>query len=76
MAEAEEVEFKFLEEATGLTRGNLSSHVSKLEEPGYVAVTKAFRGRIPVTSYRLTADGRRALDAYRARLLEGLQKRR
>ncbi len=76
LAAADEVEFKFLEEAIGLTRGNLSSHVSKLEEAGYVAVTKSFRGRIPVTSYRLTADGRRALDAYRTRLLDGLQKRR
>ncbi len=76
LAAADEVEFKFLEEAIGLTRGNLSSHVSKLEEAGYVAVAKSFRGRIPVTSYRLTAEGRKALEAWRTRLLEALQKRR
>ncbi len=76
LAAAEEVEFKFLEGAVGLTRGNLSSHVSKLEEAGYLTVSKTFRGRIPVTSYRLTAEGRKAFEAYRSRLLDGLQKRR
>ncbi len=75
LVSAEEVEFKFIEEATGLTRGNLSAHVSKLETAGYLTVAKAFRGRIPVTSYRITVEGRKALDGYRKHLLDGLQQR-
>jgi DNA-binding MarR family transcriptional regulator len=75
LAAADEVEFKFLEEALGLTRGNLSAHVAKLEGAGYVTVHKAFRDRIPVTSYRMTPAGKKALDAYRRQLLGGLQGR-
>ena len=69
LASVEEVQFKFVEEALGLTRGNLSSHVSKLEDAGYLVVTKAFEDRIPVTSYRITARGRKALESYRAAML-------
>ncbi len=72
LASAEEVQFKFLEAALGLTRGNLSSHVSKLEEAGYLTVTKAFEEKVPVTSYRITARGRKALEGYRAAMLQGL----
>ncbi len=72
LASAEEVQFKFLEEALGLTRGNLSSHVSRLEEAGYLTVTKAFEEKVPVTSYRITARGRKALETYRAAMLQGL----
>jgi DNA-binding transcriptional ArsR family regulator len=74
LAAAEEVQFKFLEEALGLTRGNLSSHVSKLEDAGYLTVTKAFDEKLPVTSYRITARGRKALEAYRAAMLQGLSR--
>ncbi|MEX0891743.1 MAG: transcriptional regulator [Gemmatimonadota bacterium] len=66
LAAAEEVEFRFLEKVTGLTRGNLSGHATKLEAAGYITVHKAFRARTPVTSYRLTASGRAALVNYRA----------
>ena len=69
---AQEVEFKFLETATGLTKGNLSSHTAKLEDAGYLKVEKAFRGRIPVTKFRLTPAGRAALDGYWARLRAAL----
>lgn len=68
LAEADEVEFRFLEKVTGLTRGNLSSHASKLEDAGYLTVRKAFRGRTPVTSYRITRAGRDALATYRAHM--------
>jgi DNA-binding MarR family transcriptional regulator len=44
--------------------GNLSIHSRKLEEAGYVTVTKGFDGRIPRTDFRLTAAGRRALERY------------
>jgi DNA-binding MarR family transcriptional regulator len=46
------------------TDGNLSVHARKLEEASYVACEKTFAGRVPQTTYRLTASGRRALDKY------------
>lgn len=58
---AEWVEFKLLEELTRLTKGNLSSHLSKLEEAGYVAIHKGYRGKIPMTTASLTASGQKAL---------------
>lgn len=76
LAAAGDVEFRYLESATGLTCGNLSSHVSKLEAAGYVEVSKAFRGKVPVTSLQVTAEGRAALEAYRRSLLEALGPRR
>jgi DNA-binding transcriptional ArsR family regulator len=72
LAEAEEVEFRFLERAIGLTRGNLSSHASRLEAAGYIEVIKEFRGKVPVTSYRITDAGRAALAAYWAQLRAGM----
>jgi DNA-binding transcriptional ArsR family regulator len=69
---ADEVEFLFLEQATGLTKGNLSAHMAKLETAGYVEVRKAFRGKLPVTSYRITEAGAKALRKYRAALFQGL----
>jgi DNA-binding transcriptional ArsR family regulator len=57
-------DFTFLEKTLGLTKGNLSTHMARLEEAGYVEVTKAFRGKMPNTSYRLTKQGRSRLDAY------------
>jgi DNA-binding MarR family transcriptional regulator len=50
------------------TDGNLSVHARKLEEAGYIAATKSFEGRVPRTDYRLTAAGRRALEAYLAHM--------
>ena len=64
----ESVEFRFLEAITGLTRGNISSHASKLEDAGYITIHKEFRGRTPVTSYSITERGKAALSAYRAQL--------
>jgi DNA-binding transcriptional ArsR family regulator len=75
LSAADEVEFKFLEQMIGLTRGNLSSHMSKLEAASYVVVLKSYRERVPVTSYRITAAGREALDRYRRQLLDGIRGR-
>jgi DNA-binding MarR family transcriptional regulator len=61
----ESVDFRFLKNVTGLTWGNLSSHVSKLEEAGYVAVEKEFRGKKPHTMLHLTDEGRAAFRAYK-----------
>ena len=57
-------DFKFLLSTMGLSKGNLSSHIDKLERAGYVDVQKAFNGKIPHTDYRITADGRTALSEY------------
>jgi DNA-binding MarR family transcriptional regulator len=62
---AEEADFLFLLAESGLTRGNLASHMAKLEEAGYVEVEKSFVGRIPRTVYRLTPAGREAFRRYR-----------
>ncbi len=58
-------DFVFLMRLTGLTWGNLSSHLSKLEEGGYVAAEKAFVNKKPHTMIRLTDQGRAALQSYR-----------
>jgi DNA-binding HxlR family transcriptional regulator len=56
--------FNDLKNVLGLTDGNLAVHARKLEEAGYVEVSKGFVGRVPRTDYVLTAAGRRALEAY------------
>jgi len=58
-------DFVFLINQTGLTWGNLSTHLSKLEEAGYVAIQKEFRGKKPNTMIRLTEQGRTAFQEYR-----------
>jgi len=62
----------FLQTRTGLTWGNLSSHLNKLEKGGYVAIEKSFRGKKPWTMIRLTKDGRAAFEDYRKRMQETL----
>ena len=64
LAGVKEAEFSFLLRVLGLTNGNLSVHMRKLEGAGYVTVTKEFAGRLPRTSYALTATGRQALTQY------------
>ncbi|MBI3151183.1 MAG: transcriptional regulator [Chloroflexi bacterium] len=61
-------DFLFLLKESGLTKGNLSVHLSRLEEAGYVKVEKTFRGKIPHTEYQLTPKGRSAFDQYRKSL--------
>ena len=68
LSAAEEVEFLFLLKVTGLSKGNLSAQTQKLETAGFVKTRKAFRGRVPVTSFKLTAEGKKALAAYRAQM--------
>jgi DNA-binding transcriptional ArsR family regulator len=68
----ESADFLFVMNQTGLTRGNLSSHMSKLEEVGYITIRKEFRDRVPHTLLRITKSGRRALQDYRRRMLRAL----
>jgi DNA-binding MarR family transcriptional regulator len=65
LAVVESADFTFLLNQTGLTRGNLSSHLSRLEDAGYISVQKEFVERIPRTLIRLTPDGREAIEIYR-----------
>jgi DNA-binding MarR family transcriptional regulator len=55
----------FLLNRTGLTWGNLSTHISKLEDAGYVAIEKTFQAKKPRTMLRLTEKGRTAFETYR-----------
>ena len=68
----ESADFLFLLRQTGLTKGNLSSHLGKLETAGYVDIKKKFSGKIPQTLLKLTKDGRTAFDAYRADMKKAL----
>ena len=61
----ETADFLFLMNQTGLTRGNLSSHLSKLEAAGYIEIKKEFVEKIPRTLLRLTEEGRKAFLEYR-----------
>jgi DNA-binding MarR family transcriptional regulator len=61
-------DFVFLHKQTGLTRGNFSTHMSKLEEAGYIQVTKEFVDRRPMTVLSITDEGREALKNYREQM--------
>jgi DNA-binding transcriptional ArsR family regulator len=60
--------FNELKEMLAVSDGNLSVHARKLEDAGYVACTKTFEGRMPKTSYKLTAVGRRSLERHLAHM--------
>ncbi len=64
----ESADFLYLLKESDLTKGNLSVHLSKLEEAGYVEAEKTFRGKMPHTEYRLTSKGKSAFDQYRKSL--------
>jgi len=71
----ESADFLFLMRQTGLTKGNLSSHMAKLEKAGYIRVIKEFLGKKPHTMLQLTKEGRKAFELYRKsmkKVLEGL----
>jgi DNA-binding MarR family transcriptional regulator len=61
----ESVDYVFLNRLTGLTWGNLATHLSKLEESGYILIEKEFKGKKPHTTISLTVDGREAFRQYK-----------
>ena len=61
----ESADFLFLQRQTGLTWGNISSHLRKLENAGYVTVEKEFIDKKPHTTLKLTKEGRAAFKEYR-----------
>ena len=67
-------DFTFLLHQTGMTPGNLSAHLSKLEDAGYVEVTKEFIERKPHTALALTKKGRMALKEYRRKIKQFVEK--
>ena len=68
LSAVKEADFLYLLQATGLTKGNLSSHLSKLEAAGYIVITKMFIGKTPRTVCQLTDSGREAFIAYRQQM--------
>jgi DNA-binding MarR family transcriptional regulator len=64
LADAEAAEFNELKAVLDATQGNLSVHLRKLEEAGYIAIDKSFVDRKPLTRARITPAGRKAFAAY------------
>jgi DNA-binding transcriptional ArsR family regulator len=69
LSACESADFAFLLHTTGLSKGNLSAHLSKLEAGGYVSIRKGFKGKYPHTTCALTAAGRRAFAHYQKQQL-------
>ncbi|WP_402469853.1 transcriptional regulator [Isoptericola aurantiacus] len=65
---ADEISFPKLQKVLDMTAGNLSTHLRRLEDAGYVQVTKTHAGRKPATYLALTTAGRRAFEDYTATL--------
>lgn len=70
LPDGDSITFPRLQSLLGMTAGNLSTHLRKLEEAGYVEVTKAYQRRTPVTYVALTESGRRAFTDYQAAVRE------
>lgn len=68
LEQGDEIIFPRLRDLLGMTAGNLSTHLRKLEDAGYVQITKAFQRRTPVTYVGLTSRGRLAFETYTAAL--------
>ena len=66
-------DFTFIMNQTGLTWGNLSTHMSKLEEAGYLEVEKTFKGKRPNTTLKLTSQGSQAFRDYAKRMKQVFQ---
>lgn len=67
-----ECDFLYLLHETDLNKGTLSSHLTRLEETGYIEIEKTYRGKVPQTLLRLTDSGRTAFEVYRKGLKTAL----
>ena len=76
LSACEEADFLFLLNISGLTKGNLSSHLSKLEQGWLVEIIKRFEGKLPVTYIRLTPEGREGVKEHWERLESVRQRAR
>ena len=70
----DEAEFTFLRDKVNATDGNLSTHLKKLEDAGYIAVNKSFIDRKPSSRYLLTQKGRKAFEIYIEKLEKMIKK--
>ncbi len=68
LAGCESADFTYLAEVTGLNKGTLSKHLSKLHEAGYIEIHKTFKGNYPLTMAKLTKTGNKAFKEYRRQL--------
>ena len=74
LSAVKEADFLYLQRESGLTKGNLSSHLLKLEQAGYIEIHKTFRGKIPLTLLCLTRTGLVALEGYKKKMKNLLVK--
>jgi DNA-binding transcriptional ArsR family regulator len=72
LSAVESADFIYVMNQTGLTRGNLSVHMSKLKDAGYITVEKEFIDNIPRTLLGITDEGRKVFHDYRARMIKAL----
>jgi DNA-binding HxlR family transcriptional regulator len=72
LSAVDKAEFLYLQHETGMNKGTLSSHLSRLEEAGYVGIEKTYRGKVPQTLLCLTDSGRKAFGQYRRSLRRAL----
>lgn len=70
----ESADYVFLMRLTGLTWGNLATHLNKLEEAGYVEVQKSFNGKKPQSTLRMTKKGRDAFRLYKKSMVDVLDE--
>lgn len=71
---ASQADFLYLLRESGLTKGNLSAHLGKLESAGYIRIEKGYVSKLPQTLCRMTDAGRLAFDNYRKQLGDFLKK--
>ena len=64
LAATQHLSFTEMRDTLGMTDGNITAHMRTLQEAGYVSVTKVFQSGRPLTTYSLTAEGRKAFNAY------------
>ncbi len=74
LVSVDEAEFTFIREKVQATDGNLSVHLKKLEDAGYISVKKSFINRKPTSTYRITTKGHNAFEIYIDRLEKLLKK--
>lgn len=70
----ESADFVFLRNQTGLTDGNLSSHLTKLESAGYIDIEKKFKAKKPQTLLKLSENGRKAFELYQKKMEQWRKK--
>jgi len=73
LAATTSADFLYLQRETGLTKGNLTIHLSKLEKAGYIRIEKTYRGKVPLTLCRITNKGREAFEIYRKQLKQFIE---